>query len=299
MDAIRSYVYPIILSLLLLLNAAVAGAQNDTIYEKGKVCFRTNCSSCHAVHQEIYGPMLASISKKKERSWICSFIKNSQTVIHSGDPYAISLFEKFNNHVMPSFEQLSTQEIDAVLYYIEVESLSPSESLNDTDIPYIVNSTVLNGKHEFLDHCSMCHFIHKESDFAPALGSVSKRHSREWLISFIQNSQQKIKDGDPYAVHLYKAFDRHLMTKMDFLEVEEINSILDYIEFESTVNVAYKNEKNDWIRANKTIDRIVNHLNLYKKIDLILAISMLLIMLIYYSLLIRIIKYIKRQQRLS
>jgi mono/diheme cytochrome c family protein len=240
-----SYTCHIACSILFILNSYAAHAQEDSIhYEIGKTYFRTYCSSCHSVHQEIYGPMLGSISKKKEERWLISFIQNSQSVIKSGDTYAQDLFERFNNQEMPSFAHLSQRDIQSILYYIEIESIQASEHMNDTDIPSTTNTSIIQGKQEFLEHCSTCHFIHKESTFAPALGSATKRHSREWLIAFIQNSQKKIQGGDPYAQHLFNQFDKHVMTKMNFLPTEEIHSILDFIDFASTSNAAYKGKIN-------------------------------------------------------
>jgi mono/diheme cytochrome c family protein len=188
--------------------------------------------------------MLGSIAKKKEESWLIPFIQNSQAVIKSGDVYAQALFKKFNNQEMPSFEHLTKEDIQSILYYLEIESVQTSEHIDDVDILSVANSSVIKGKQEFSEHCSTCHFIHKESTYAPSLGSVTKRHSREWLVSFIQNSQKKIQGGDPYAQHLFNQFDQHIMTKMDFMSLDEINSILDYIEYTSTLNVSYKGEIN-------------------------------------------------------
>lgn len=235
----------ILLSICLTLNSFFSTAQkNSVLYESGEKGFRTHCNACHSAHQEIYGPMLGSISKKKPEPWLISFIQNSQSVIKSGDPYAKELFKNFGNQVMPSFKELAEKDIKAILYYLEYESTHPSELLDDVAISSTNNSNIIKGKLEFLEHCAVCHFIHTESNFAPALGSVTKRHDREWITSFIQNSQNVIKGGDAYAENLYQQFDQHVMTRMDFLSSEEVNSILDYIEFASTVNTAYPGERN-------------------------------------------------------
>lgn len=253
-----------------MLNSFFVLAQKDSDrYETGKKYFRTLCSSCHSVHQEIYGPMLGSISKKKEENWLIQFIQNSQEVIRSGDPYAGELFNRFDNQTMPSFEQLTTEDIQSILYYLEVESIHPSEHLEDSEILSIPNSTIIKGKQEFIEHCSSCHFIHTESTFAPALGSVTKRHSREWLISFIQNSQKKIQKGDPYAQHLFNEFNEHVMTKMEFLSVKEINAVLDYIEYASTLNVAYKGKINQIEYKKQAANQINKITSTYSKITIV------------------------------
>ena len=242
---ILSFTCPLIYSILLILNSHVVHGEKDSVsYQIGKTYFRTLCSSCHSAHQEVYGPMLGSIAKKKQESWLIPFIQNSQDVIKSGDPYAKALFEQFNNQIMPSFKQLSKDDIRSILYYLEIESTEQSEHFNDPDISLTNNNTIITGKQEFIEHCSTCHFIHKESTYAPALGSVTKRHSREWLLSFIQNSQKKIQGGDPYAQHLFNQFDQHVMTPMDFLSPEEIYAVLDYIEYASTMDATYKGKIN-------------------------------------------------------
>ncbi len=239
------FIYLSLFLLLVSLNSVHVYAHNDSVaYKSGQAAFRKLCSSCHSAHQEIYGPMLGSISKKRTESWLIPFIQNSQAVIKSGDPYAVALFKKYEYQIMPPFKELSASDIKDILYYLQLESVQPTEYFNDTAIPFTNDKSILAGKQHFLEHCSMCHFIHKESYFAPALGSVTKRHSREWLIAFIQNSQKKIAGDDAYAVDLFNAFDQHVMTNMDFLPVEEINTILNYIEFASTVYVAYEGKIN-------------------------------------------------------
>jgi mono/diheme cytochrome c family protein len=261
------------------LNGYSAHAQKDSIrYIKGKAYFRTLCSSCHSANQEIYGPMLGSITKKKRESWLIPFIQNSQAVINSGDPYAKALYERFDKQVMPSFSQLSREDIQDILHYLEIESTEPGEYLNDLDILFTKDSRIVKGKQDFLEHCATCHFIHKESTFAPALGSVTKRHSREWLVSFIQNSQKKIQGGDPYALHLFNQFNQNVMTTMDFLPVEEIHSILDYIEYASTLNVAYTGKINKAEYKKEAVAQIKKATSSYSGISFI-SFALLMVML--------------------
>jgi mono/diheme cytochrome c family protein len=207
---------------------------STNIYNKGRSLFHTNCSQCHSVHREIIGPMLASIPKKKSEAWLQKFIKNSQQVIVSGDPYAIFLYEQYNQQVMPSF-RLSNEEINNILYYIEKESSFPSEAFynDDDDVRQQSNETVIKGKQLFNQQCYPCHALQKETDYGPALGSITKRHPRSWLIPFIKNSQQVIQSRDVYAVHLFNSFSQRVMVSMEFLEEEDIDAILDYIEFAS------------------------------------------------------------------
>ncbi|HEX5169378.1 MAG TPA: cytochrome c [Cyclobacteriaceae bacterium] len=203
-------------------------------YRKGQLLFETNCSACHSIHQEILGPVLASITKKKPQSWIVSFIRNSQNVIASGDPYANVLFRKYDNQVMPSFEKLPYDQIKAILFYIEHESKRSSGEFSSIDVQQDehIDPGILRGKVIFRQQCQSCHFIEREG-FGPALGSVTKRLSNEWLRNFVKNSQAVVQSGDPYAVYLYQSFDRREMVPMSFLADEEIDDVLNYIEYAS------------------------------------------------------------------
>lgn len=263
-------------------------------YDTGKKYFRSYCSSCHSAHREVYGPMLGSISKKRNAAWLIAFIQNSQEVIRSGDAYAKTVFEKFDKRVMPSFKQLSQKDIQSILYYLEYESTHPDIYSDDAAIAATDNSNVVKGRQEFLAHCSVCHFIHKESDYAPALGSVTKRHEKAWLSSFIQNSQHMIKSGDVYAESLYVRFDKHVMPPMYFLSEEEINQILDYIEFASTVHAAYdgKINKTEYKnQAQKEIKYTFQSLSVLHVIFSILISAMLATVLLLLGMTLQIEKY--------
>ncbi len=204
------------------------------LVDEGKQLFETYCSPCHGVHREIVGPMLASITRKRSREWLSRFIRDSQTVIDSGDVYASYLFRSYNQQVMPSFRMLSQENITAILQYIEAESFTHVDetpgyaSLNERS-----NASILHGHALFRDQCSSCHFIHYEGRYAPALGSVSRRHPRSWLIPFIRNSQTVIAGGDLYAKRLFETYHQRVMVPMEFLTEKDVDDILQYITFVS------------------------------------------------------------------
>ncbi|MCD9014091.1 c-type cytochrome [Parachryseolinea silvisoli] len=214
--------------------------QDDStqILQHGEQLFRRHCSACHSVHREVVGPMLASITKKRSQAWLLRFIRNSEEVINSGDPYARHMMDAFNNQVMPTFPMLSQQDIQSILVYIERESLVQVDETPVHDrITVKSDSSILRGRMLFRDQCSSCHFIHYEGRYAPALGSVSKRLPREWLIPFIQNSQKVIRGGDPYAQELFDRYHKRVMVPMEFLTEDDITDILNYIAFSSTTEV--------------------------------------------------------------
>ena len=87
---------------------------------QGQALFSENCAQCHSFNSEtIVGPGLMAIEKRKSIKWIRKWIKNPQQVIESGDKYAIKLYEKFNKTQMTAFPDLTDQDIEAILKYIE------------------------------------------------------------------------------------------------------------------------------------------------------------------------------------
>jgi mono/diheme cytochrome c family protein len=85
----------------------------------GQALFEANCQSCHAASAEtVIGPGLKGILERRTIEWLIPWVKNSQKVIKSGDPYAVALFEKYNKAVMNSFEALKDDEIKSIFAYV-------------------------------------------------------------------------------------------------------------------------------------------------------------------------------------
>jgi mono/diheme cytochrome c family protein len=98
---------------------AAAGGDAAAI-AAGDALFKNNCAQCHAVNEQVVGPALAGISKRRPISWIIPWVKNSSKVVASGDEYAVALFNKFQKQQMPSFA-LSDKEITSIVAYVTSE----------------------------------------------------------------------------------------------------------------------------------------------------------------------------------
>lgn len=96
-----------------------------------------------------------------------------------------------------------------------------------------LNAEEAAGQTLFNANCTSCHSIH-ERVVGPALKDVHKRHSPEWLVSFIRNSAEMIRNGDPEAVRIYQTYNEVSMTPFTNLSEKEIQSILIYIQKMST-----------------------------------------------------------------
>jgi len=86
----------------------------------GKALFMSNCASCHNPLKDATGPALQNIDKTfPTKDWVYGWVHNSSSVIASGDPYALEVFNKFNKTQMTAFPQLSKDDIDAILKYVD------------------------------------------------------------------------------------------------------------------------------------------------------------------------------------
>ncbi|MEQ9443096.1 MAG: cytochrome c [Cyclobacteriaceae bacterium] len=95
-----------------------------------------------------------------------------------------------------------------------------------------------SGRALFNQHCTACHALGKQI-IGPALASAHNRRPLDWLVSFIQNSQQVIReDTTGYAEQLFIQYNRQVMPNFEFLSRDEILNILAYIKIESVSTTA-------------------------------------------------------------
>ncbi len=105
------------LLLLLVIGSTAAQAQDAAI--DGKAIFQANCASCHNPLKDATGPALKGVDAHvPSKEWLYKWIHNPSGVIASGDKYANELFIKWNKTQMTAFPQLSNEEIDAVIAYV-------------------------------------------------------------------------------------------------------------------------------------------------------------------------------------
>ena len=91
--------------------------------DTGKTVFRNYCAACHAKDMKsvLTGPALSGT----EANWadypredLYGWIRNSQKLIAEGHPRATELWNQYKPTVMTAFEQLTDDEIESVLLYI-------------------------------------------------------------------------------------------------------------------------------------------------------------------------------------
>ncbi len=99
---------------LLLCNVPATAAPD------GKALFMSNCASCHNPLKDATGPALQNIDKTfPDKEWGYKWVHNSSALVAAGDPTAVAIFTKFNKTQMTAFPQLSNDDIDAILKYVD------------------------------------------------------------------------------------------------------------------------------------------------------------------------------------
>ena len=103
--------------------AAAAATGGDAA--AGKELFNSLCASCHKRYKRSTGPALNGVTDRHETDWLYRWIKNSQAMIAEGDPEAVAIYEEFNQTAMTAFPQLSNEDIDNILAYVEQPKPEP------------------------------------------------------------------------------------------------------------------------------------------------------------------------------
>mgnify|MGYP005853581065 CR=1 FL=1 len=108
-----------VFAFLALGQAAFAQDAAKADIAKGKDLFAQNCASCHKVHADATGPKLAGVNQRRTEAWLIKWIRNSQSMIKSGDATAVKLYNDWNQTAMNSFPDFSDDDIKGILAYID------------------------------------------------------------------------------------------------------------------------------------------------------------------------------------
>lgn len=88
--------------------------------QDGATIFQQNCAACHSVTKNLTGPALAGFESRgpwSDRSQLYAWIHNPAKFMQ-GDAYTQQLKDQYGGVVMTGFPQLSEEEIDAVVEYV-------------------------------------------------------------------------------------------------------------------------------------------------------------------------------------
>ncbi len=85
-----------------------------------------------------------------------------------------------------------------------------------------------DGRQTFQTYCAMCHTIGGGRLIGPDLLGVADRRSEDWLIRFVQRSQQMIKAGDAAAVALFQEYGQMIMPDQP-VSADQVRGIIAHI----------------------------------------------------------------------
>lgn len=110
------------LSYILLAFAIIYFSEFSYAQYQGETIFKKTCIACHTIGSgRLVGPDLKNVFDKRSEEWIISFVKSSQSMIKSGDPDAVAIFNEYNQLVMLD-QNLTDAQIKDVMNYIKQQS---------------------------------------------------------------------------------------------------------------------------------------------------------------------------------
>lgn len=161
--------------------------------DEGERLFKTICVACHTIGKgRLVGPDLANVHERRPREWLLEYVKSSQSVIKSGDPYAVQLFEDYNRVLMPDNPYTDAQ-ITSIIQYVAANSPGAESGAGtvaeDTEPPVVTGDDVDSGRALFVGTrrfenggptCISCHNVDRQGITAGgALAKdVTNAHSR-------------------------------------------------------------------------------------------------------------------------
>lgn len=102
---------------------------------QGQELFEDNCYSCHRIHTDWTGPALKNVWERwDELGTLKQWIKNNGAVLASGNAYANKLYSDWNQSVMTSFSWMEDAQVDALLAYIQSETVKGPEKAPDISV---------------------------------------------------------------------------------------------------------------------------------------------------------------------
>jgi len=114
-----------------------------------------------------------------------------------------------------------------VIFLLSLAISSSAQTIKK--LPYLQNASIEKGEALFIANCNKCHEVCNQN-LGPALSDVMYKRPINWLVKFIQNSQEVIGSGDPYATHLYESYNAMVMPNYPDLTRDDIINIMAYID---------------------------------------------------------------------
>ena len=240
-----------------------AQAQGDPA--KGKSLFKANCAACHKMEGKLVGPGLKGVTEKRESAWLKSWIKDSQAFIKTGDADAKAIFDEYKIP-MTAFPNFSDADLDNVIAYIANPSAAKKKAAAATgEMP----ANVKKGKDLFKAQCAACHKLDGKL-VGPGLRNVGEKRSKEWLHSWVKDSQAFIKTGDADAKAIFDEY-KIPMTAFPNMSNEDIDAIIAYTSYVAPKKAATTAGKTDVVEHKTDLNPKKTNAPLWILLALIIA----------------------------
>ncbi|MGN8071524.1 cytochrome c3 family protein [Mucilaginibacter sp. 22184] len=89
---------------------------------KGEAIFKSKCTACHKIDQQLIGPALGpQLTEETDDKYLIQWIQNNQALIAAKNPKALAIYNKFNQAGMTVFTELSDADVTNVIAYVRTE----------------------------------------------------------------------------------------------------------------------------------------------------------------------------------
>ncbi|RYZ53802.1 MAG: c-type cytochrome [Sphingobacteriales bacterium] len=95
----------------------VPTAVSRAVETNGSTLFNKHCKSCHSPGK---GPSLVGVVKRRRPEWLQLMIRDGMSLVQMGDRDAVQLYQKWLNIPHPPFKQLRSEEVAAIIQYLEI-----------------------------------------------------------------------------------------------------------------------------------------------------------------------------------
>lgn len=136
-----------------------------------------------------------------------------------------------DNNITDRMEQVNYRNLPTKLSFLWLAfvlafSISSTSFATTVALPTQAVDTAA-GETLFKANCAACHKLYNKA-VGPALYGVGDKYDREWLYSWIKNSQEMVKAGDAQAVAIFEEYNGAVMTAFPALSNEDIDNIIAY-----------------------------------------------------------------------
>src|SRR5690606_34068796 len=101
----------------------------------------------------------------------------------------------------------------------------PAEEVVETIVD--LGGDPVAGRQLFNSNCAACHQLDRRG-VGPALRGMAQKYEKEWLYSWIRNSQALVAAGDPTAVALFNEWNQSVMQPFPLLSDTDLDNLVAY-----------------------------------------------------------------------